>query len=336
MADNHFRCDAAEARSYGTNEPHRESTQRVAARPSGANYIPDATGDQVRLEASMWAALAKPYDIPMHPFGIVRTKPTGDGLTVEIDGIKQNARSLITNLLPWDNDGHLQGTPRLRARWNPKANALEFRLQGTRARVLVTGLSRDEWTTAVQELEEADEMRYDLLDLNRLRPVEEEELRSRFYAYEPDLLASRLLRRAAAFHTLAAPYAVDAWRWHAECCDSRACTKPGWAIEMFYSPSLPFNEGAISEYLTGCRTGVGLKGYEMTANVIGDLQGRGRAIYMDYKTGGSPCQGILQIRFRTWWDVSDADVREQLKEHGHDHESITRLAPLAGALTASG
>jgi hypothetical protein len=77
VAVNHFRCDAAEARSYGTNEPHRESTQRVDRRPAGANYIPDATGDQIRLEASIWEALARPYDIPMHPFGIVRTRPFG-------------------------------------------------------------------------------------------------------------------------------------------------------------------------------------------------------------------------------------------------------------------
>ncbi len=248
MADKHFRYDAAKARSYGTNEPHRESTQRVESRPSRANYIPDATGDQVRLEASIWAALAQPYDIPMHPFGVVRTKPTWDGLVIEIDDIKYNARSLITNRIPWDNDGYLQGTPRLRARWSPKANAVEFRLQGTRARVLITGVSQDEWMSAAREVEEADEMRYELLDLNRLHPLEEEELRSRFYPKEPDALASRLLRRAAAFHTLASPYSVDAWRWHAECCNSRACTKPGWAIEMFYSPSLPFNEGAISEY----------------------------------------------------------------------------------------
>ncbi len=74
----------------------------------------------------------------------------------------------------------------------------------------------------------------------------------------------------------------------------------------------------------------------MTVNVSGDLEGCGRAIYMDYKTGSSPRQGILQIWFRTWWDIADADIREQLQEHGHDHESIARLAPGAGALRAAG
>ncbi|MEU4496996.1 hypothetical protein AB0F96_27025 [Streptomyces sp. NPDC023998] len=200
--------------------------QRLSA-DRARDPIPDTSGDQALLEASLLERLGGTFDYCAHPVGIASIDPGPDRITVRIDplmGLRQSPLALhsLAMLLPTryvgvesnlDEPGGIMG---LRIA-GLDDQGLYLSMAGTTAAATLTGPTAVQWSTylATHRAWCSENHLQPLWDTPRLHPDERA-----FTASAPSLtrhrsetawVGSGLLRRIALLHTATHPYRVGYW-----------------------------------------------------------------------------------------------------------------------------
>jgi hypothetical protein len=227
-----------------TGEPHSTARTEVLSLSPSDPVIPDAHGDQRRLESAIWEVIAAYSGIHGYIGDLTVAIPRSASVVLRLPLHR------VEQLLPTEDEvGDVHGVPGLRVGRHDGSKIL-LRQAGSDAYVHVTGIGTDEWRAFLvdQRNNNADSAIW-LRSRHTMEPAESEAWKPKGWSirdYSP-AVPSMLLRRPALFATSAGPAAINSWRSNA------------WFIELLQPGSAWRNHDKVIEALVGPSSGLPIK-----------------------------------------------------------------------------
>jgi hypothetical protein len=204
-------------RAFVTGESSSAARTELLALSPNDPVIPQATGDQMRLESAIWEVIAARSGVHGYIGDLTAAIPRANTVVLRLPLHR------VEELLPVENEfGDVCGVPGLRV-GRHDGSKLILRLAGSDAHVYVSGIAAGEWRSFLDERrsESADQTIW-LRSTRSMEPAETDAWEPNGWSirdYSPSV-PSMLLRRPALFANTAGPAPMNSWRSN------------GWFIEL--------------------------------------------------------------------------------------------------------